>query len=253
MTFDPKPYFIEMGKDKKGNPKLYLQVAHRIMWFRDEHPDWTLKTYIVQLDPFPVMCCEVIDANGRLIATGHAMAMASGNKIWSGREVEKAETAAQGRALAAAGFGTQFADEDEDDHLADSPVERSQKSQNGGKSNAKGAKVTNGHQQSETRQDAPFIENGTTERVTIKTVEIVDKDGQRRLKLYGDDDTTIWADSRQMFIERGWIEDTEWKNLGSHKLKNRIPIDRTYRHVTDEHGEIKGGYWELTAVDEVVF
>lgn len=120
-----------------------------------------------------------------------------------------------------------------------------------GDSNGKGA--TNGHKTPEKTQDAPFIENGTVEQTTVKTVEIVDKDGQRRLKLHCDDDVVALAFSRQMFIERGWIEDTEWKNLGSHKLKNRIPIDRTYRHVIDEHGEIKGGYWEMTAVGEVIF
>lgn len=104
------------------------------------------------------------------------------------------------------------------------------------------------------QNEPPFIEAGTTQNTTVKSVEIVDKDGSKRLRFTCDDDQTALAFSRQMFIERGWIEDTEWKNLGSHKLKNRIPVERVYHHIVDDNtGEIKGGYWEVTAVGEVVF
>ncbi len=65
-------------------------------------------------------------ADGALLATGHGSADAGERRVvWSGREFEKAETAAIGRALAHAGFGTQFTADDEGEHLADSPVERS--------------------------------------------------------------------------------------------------------------------------------
>lgn len=121
MAFNPKDHLINLrGKD-------YLEVKHRLEWFRDVHPAGSIVTEMLSVDPL-VFKSTVIDADGRILATGHGSANAGGKSVvWSGREVEKAETAAQGRALAAAGFGTQFTDDfndAENDHLADSPQER---------------------------------------------------------------------------------------------------------------------------------
>jgi hypothetical protein len=115
--FDPKPYLIKLGG------KDYLQVAYRVQWFRTEHPAGRIETDVVNMEPLLVKAA-VYDADGHMLATGHGGADAGARKVvWSGREFEKAETAAIGRALAHAGYGTQFTGEDEGEHLADSPLE----------------------------------------------------------------------------------------------------------------------------------
>src|SRR5688500_14246356 len=89
--------------DLKGKP--YLQTIHRSAWFREKHPEGSLPTEVVSLDPVLVKA-SVYDSSGNLLATGHAGAVEKGSEIWKGKAVEKAETAALGRALGAAGFGT---------------------------------------------------------------------------------------------------------------------------------------------------
>jgi hypothetical protein len=125
MSFDPTPYLIEMGRDKKGNPKMYLQAAHRVLWFRSDNPLGNIVTELVQLDPFPVFRAVVTNGEGVVLASGYGCAQAKAGSVYAGREVEKAETAAIARALGHAGYGSQFGGEDDDsDHLADSPAQR---------------------------------------------------------------------------------------------------------------------------------
>lgn len=104
----------------KGKP--YLQVAHRLVWFRKEHPDWRIVTEIRNLaDKAVIMHAMIYNAAGEVIATAHKKETMTG----FGDYIEKAETGAVGRALAMCGYGTQFEPEfDEGDRLADAPVER---------------------------------------------------------------------------------------------------------------------------------
>lgn len=112
-TFDPKSKITKMqGKD-------YLEVKWRIAWFRDENPKGGIITEVVGDD---LIKATVLDGDGKLLATGHGSSKKMG--VAKNRPFEGAETAAIGRALAHAGYGTQFTDEDEGEHLADSPVER---------------------------------------------------------------------------------------------------------------------------------
>jgi len=111
--FDPKSKISNMqGRD-------YLEVKWRIVWFRSEHPKGAILTEVVGDD---LMKATIKDADGNVIATGHGSSKKQG--VAKSRPFEGAETAAIGRALAHAGYGTQFTDEDEAEHLADSPVER---------------------------------------------------------------------------------------------------------------------------------
>lgn len=99
--------------------KKYLQVAHRIQWFREEHPMWSIETEITPTKDSCIAKAIVRDEKSRILATAHKTENVQG----FGDFVEKSETGAIGRALSLLGYGTQFAlDLDEGDRLADSPL-----------------------------------------------------------------------------------------------------------------------------------
>lgn len=109
--------------DLKGKP--YLQVAHRLVWFREEHGDWSIDTDITGDETVTLAKATIKDETGRVIATAHKRE----HKVHFQDHAEKAETGAIGRALALCGYGTQFApDMDEGDSIVDSPVARPTKS-----------------------------------------------------------------------------------------------------------------------------
>lgn len=100
--------------------KQYLEVKYRIVWFREEHPDWSFETEFVLLDESSAIAKAVIkDAQGRIIATAHKREDTKGFADFH----EKAETGAIGRALALLGYGTANAIElEEGDRVVDSPT-----------------------------------------------------------------------------------------------------------------------------------
>lgn len=118
-------------KEKKFSPeehmtdikgKQYLPVAWRLVWFREEHPDWTIRTEIVEnTDVYAVMRAIIANPD-RVLATAHKKE----DKVGFGDYMEKAETGAVGRALAMCGYGTQFAPELEEgtERIVDSPQEK---------------------------------------------------------------------------------------------------------------------------------
>lgn len=108
--------------DIKGKP--YLQVAHRLVWFREVNPDWTIETEAVEINTekmYAIFRAKIADPSGRVIATATKAESIKGFSDY----LEKAETGAIGRALALCGYGTQFEPElDEGVRLADAPVQR---------------------------------------------------------------------------------------------------------------------------------
>lgn len=102
--------------------KDYLQVAQRLVWFREEKPEYHISTEPVQLtDTYSVFKATICDLNGRILATGHKRE----DKAHFTDFMEKSETGAIGRALACLGYGTQFAPEiDEGERIVDSPIEK---------------------------------------------------------------------------------------------------------------------------------
>jgi hypothetical protein len=104
--------------DLKG--KDYIQVAYRVVWFREDHPKGRIDTQLLRLEPeFALFKADICDIDGTVLATAH------------GREdfkhfqdaIEKAETKAVGRALALCGYGTAHAPEfDERERVADAPL-----------------------------------------------------------------------------------------------------------------------------------
>lgn len=118
--FDPNQHMMKLkGKD-------YLQVAWRLVWFREDHPDFGINAEALTItDDHAVFKATITNADGIQVSSGHG----SESKRDFGDFIEKAETKAIGRALAMLGYGTQFAaDElDEGERIVDSPINRTPK------------------------------------------------------------------------------------------------------------------------------
>jgi len=115
--FDPSQYLSKVsGRD-------YLEVKWRLVWLRSEHPDAIITTDMAFNDGNRAIFSARVEIPGGGVATGWGSETADG----FGNYIEKAETKAIGRALAAVGFGTQFCVDFEEgpepSMLADSPVE----------------------------------------------------------------------------------------------------------------------------------
>lgn len=97
-TFDPSRHLSLV------NGKEYLEVKWRLVWLRNEHPGASIETELMS------------HSNGEAIFRAHVVIPDGGSASGWGSEdaqgfgdyIEKAETKAIGRALAALGFGTQF-------------------------------------------------------------------------------------------------------------------------------------------------
>lgn len=112
--FEPNAHLMDL----KG--KKYLQVMWRLVWFREEKPNWCINTKLEQLtENHAVFSAKIYDEQGVQKSAGYG---SEGIKDFRDF-IEKAETKAVGRALAMLGYGTQFAPElDEGDRIVDSPV-----------------------------------------------------------------------------------------------------------------------------------
>ena len=88
----------------------YLPVQARVHWYRTLNPLGRIETEMLFFDPnmqVAVFRASVYNSDGQLLATATKMETAKGFADY----LEKAETGAIGRALALAGYGTQFAPE----------------------------------------------------------------------------------------------------------------------------------------------
>ena len=98
-SFDPSKYLTKIsGKD-------YLEVKWRLLWFRQENPSGHIETEMkVDTGQMAVFAARVTRSDG-----GSSTGWGSEHADDFGEYREKAETKALGRALAAAGYGTQYA------------------------------------------------------------------------------------------------------------------------------------------------
>lgn len=121
----PMPEFVKKGLIRVNGGQLYLKAPYRVLWMRDEHPDWSIVTSIEYADytaGFAVVRAVIMDGEGRVLATAHSEE--SRGKL---PYLKKAETGSIARALALCGYGTQFGEMEEEDAsipggIADSPV-----------------------------------------------------------------------------------------------------------------------------------
>jgi len=96
--FEPGRFLTKVGGAD------YLEVKWRLVWLRDTYPDAAIETELVRHEgAFAVFKATVRIPNGGS-ATGWGSEGADDFRDY----IEKAETKALGRALAALGFGTQF-------------------------------------------------------------------------------------------------------------------------------------------------
>src|SRR5216684_1412102 len=145
-AFNPNDHVMQI-KNRNGSAD-YLPVQWRLVWFREHCPEGSIETEMLHLDldreteeegyawnnetkrsekvvkranGLAVFRAVVKDGKGG-IATGTKSEKAASFPDY----IEKAETGAIGRALAALGYGTQFAPELNEEHrIVDAPVNRS--------------------------------------------------------------------------------------------------------------------------------
>ena len=99
--FDASKYLTDL------NGRDYLEVKWRLLWLRTEHPDAVIETELVKHEDGLALFRARVAVPGR----GEASGWGSETADDFGDFIEKAETKALGRALAALGFGTQFCED----------------------------------------------------------------------------------------------------------------------------------------------
>ena len=129
--FEPKA-FLRQSLSEDGHAQgVYLDVKFRKLWFRLCHPEGKIvKVYHALTEQVAICEARVYlskdDPEDAYIGSGTARRLFKMDDPFGESYVESAETAATGRALAEAGFGSQFADcdmtEPADASLADAPV-----------------------------------------------------------------------------------------------------------------------------------
>ena len=127
--FDPKRYMRTTSTEEGQG--LYLDVKYRKLWFRLKYPMGKIKKIFHALNAEIAICEARVylnkdDLEDQYVGSGTAQRFFKAGDKFGESYVESAETAAVGRALAEAGFGSQFSDcdvtEPADATLADAPV-----------------------------------------------------------------------------------------------------------------------------------
>jgi len=119
--------------DKSGIVEIhgrdYQTVALRVAKFREEHPECSLETKLIDAGLHVIIKAVVKDPDGRVIATGHAEEERGEGKINLTSAIENCETSAVGRALAFFKYpGTEIRSADEmSDALIEQGIKRVQK------------------------------------------------------------------------------------------------------------------------------
>jgi hypothetical protein len=97
-TFDPRRFVSRVGGAD------YLEVKWRVLWLRTQHPDAVISTQLISHENSVAVFKAQVSIPGGGSSTGWGSEGYDDFRDY----LEKAETKALGRALAALGFGTQF-------------------------------------------------------------------------------------------------------------------------------------------------
>lgn len=123
QQFNPAAHLSTVGNYQ------YLEVKWRLVWFRTEHPTGIIETELVEhkvSTQQPNMSYAVCKATVQTAEGAGATGYGSESRGDFRDYMEKAETKALGRALAALGFGTQFTNDFDGGRLVDNPAPRRQ-------------------------------------------------------------------------------------------------------------------------------
>jgi len=117
IDFDPSRYLTKVsGSD-------YLEVKWRLLWLRQVHPEASIETELVTHDGQAAVFKARVSIPGGGSSTGWGSEQYGDFRDY----IEKAETKALGRALAALGFGTQFCNDfafgADQNRVVDAPVD----------------------------------------------------------------------------------------------------------------------------------
>jgi hypothetical protein len=228
--FNPNEHIIQIKSDQAVRD--YLPVQWRLVWFRSLCPGGTIETEIIHLDldrdteeeifvwnnekrrsekvlkhakGLVIFKAMVSDGKGA-IATGTKMEKAASFSDW----LEKAETGAIGRALAALGYGTQFTGDelDEAHRIVDSPVNRnavrvhSNGNDSGSSATVRTDIVARNSQYSPATQEVPAEEQDTGTSVTEQQLTSIRKLCERLGKAEPQNVTGLTSvDARQVIRE----------------------------------------------------
>ena len=128
--FNPADFTRQLPNED-GSMSMYLDVKYRLLWFRLHRPKGKIDTEIIHVDDkSAVVCCKLYedkaDPADQYVARSCAQRFIT-NEKFGDRYLEIAETAALGRVLAAAGYGTQFCGSTDmfGDIIADAPIDLS--------------------------------------------------------------------------------------------------------------------------------
>lgn len=111
--FEPRAMMRELGDDQ--NKTLYLDVLFRKLWFRLKNPNGRISKRIIKLtDQVAVVEARIYldkdDGEENYLANAFGLRFYNADGEFGPKYLEMAETAAAGRALSDAGYGSQFAD-----------------------------------------------------------------------------------------------------------------------------------------------
>ncbi len=129
-SFDASKYLTDL------NGRDYLEVKWRLLWLRTEHPEAVIETELVKHEGG----LALFRARAVVPGAGEASGWGSETADDFGDYIEKAETKALGRALAALGYGTQFC-EDFDFSAERAGARREARRSAGGRREPAGARV----------------------------------------------------------------------------------------------------------------
>ena len=169
--FSPENYAVTITGDNGENPKEYLEVAWRKVWFHLKHPDGIVRKTITNItDSYVIIEAKVYlnvnDPEDKYKASAFAQRWFKPGDVYGERAIESAETGAEGRALANAGFGLQYCCDksDKTGEIVDSPI-----SMNAAGKNKENTQVTKSETPNTPKEPKPKKENNPAAKAPAET------------------------------------------------------------------------------------